>query len=350
MIVRRITDPAVWDEYVNRNPGAQIFHRFRFGAVIRKTYSYRPVYLACVEKSGSRERIRGILPLFRFNPLFGPRKFVSIPFFDQAGILADNEEACFCLLRAAFAYIRDKKKRFNLELRQENPLPAFAGRSFRDVHSRVFTQKVGLKLPLEPTEHAMLASFKAKLRSQIRKASKNGLTARIGKNELIEPFYNVFSRNMRDLGSPVHAKSFFHRMFDFFFEQSFILVVYHGKIPAAAGFVFTFKDRLINPWASSLKPYRHLSANMLLYWSMIRFACRLKIRYFDMGRSSKNASTYRFKKQWGPEEKPLYWYTFSTDGEFNRAGEERLVMERFQHMPVAVANSVGPYIRRTISL
>ena len=177
---------------------------------------------------------------------------------------------------------------------------------------------------------------------------KNGLTWEIGKERLIDPFYHIFSRNMRDLGSPVHAKRLFKTIFKIFPANAFICMVYHGKIPAAASFMFRFKNRLSNPWASSLREYRYLNTNMLLYWQMIGFACNLGLELFDMGRSSRGAATHRFKQQWGPQETALEWVTW----EFKRkkTAGETLAVEPWKKMPVWGANIAGPMIRKYISL
>ena len=157
----------------------------------------------------------------------------------------------------------------------------------------------------------MMAAFPPKLRSQINKGIKNGLTWDIGGPSLLPAFYkNLFPKHA-DLGSPVHSFNFFKTIFSVFPGRAFICVIYHKGTPAAAGFVFRFKNRLFNPWASSLKQFRSLNTNMLLYWQMIRLACDLYLDTFDMGRSSKGAPTFRFKQQWGPKLTPLSWYTLT---------------------------------------
>ncbi len=77
----------------------------------------------------------------------------------------------------------------------------------------MFTEKTGLTIPLAPGPRQMMAAFPAKLRSQINKGIKNGLTWDIGGTRLLPAFYKVFARNMRDLGSPVHALRFLNHLF-----------------------------------------------------------------------------------------------------------------------------------------
>ena len=69
--------------------------------------------------------------------------------------------------------------------------------------------KVVMMLDLAENAEAQWQGFNAKLRNQVRKAEKSGLTAIVGGKELLNDFYAVFVRNMRDLGTPVYAQKFF---------------------------------------------------------------------------------------------------------------------------------------------
>jgi hypothetical protein len=63
--------------------------------------------------------------------------------------------------------------------------------------------KVTMILDLAPDIDAQWRMFNAKLRNQIRKTEKSGLRFEIGHLELLDRCYEVFARNMRDLGTPV---------------------------------------------------------------------------------------------------------------------------------------------------
>ncbi len=333
-----------WDRFVFAMPGSSYGHLSGWRTVIEQAYGHSPLYLA-VQGSQPGD-IRAILPLFRFKRPFCRPDGISIPFFDQAGILARDPESGTRLLQKAGALLA-RKGAGAMVLRQD---PGFKASDFQiqGRSPRVYREKVGLGIPLAPDRRQMMADFPSKLRSQIRKGIKNGLTWDIGKARLIDPFYQVFSRNMRDLGSPVHSKRFFKLIFACFPAQAFICVVYaHGR-PAAAGFMFRFKDRLANPWASSLKEFRHLNTNMLLYWQMIGFACNLGLHTFDMGRSSQGAPTYRFKRQWGPKETPLTWYSWVLNQ--TTPARETLNIGPWARLPQWGANLAGPRVRRYISL
>ncbi len=351
-VVIQTDDAAAWDAFVSAHPGAEYCHLFHWRRIIEEVYRHRPYYLAAVNEDAGSEKggpIRGIFPLFQFKPILRKPKLVSIPFFDQTGLLAENHEMEAMLLYAGLQLLRSKSYS-SLEIRQASP-SLFAGAQCpEDLKSRVSTLKVSLKVRLCPSQEELLQGFKSKLRSQINKGLKNGLQSHIGKEELLEPFYQVFSRNMRDLGSPVHSKKFFEAIFTYFREHAFICLVSLHSQPVAAGFMFRFKDEIKNPWASSLKEFRHLNTNMLLYWEMIRFACAQGMHRFDMGRSSLGAPTYTFKKQWGPEENQLYWYSWFLDGNEPNENPETLTLKSWKRLPMLAANILGPLVRKKISL
>lgn len=337
-----IDHPAEWDRFVMRHPDAAFTHLFGWHKVIASVYRHKPVYLAAVAKG----KIQALVPLFRFHRPFYPPEWISIPFFDHAGILAKTQKAGQFLVENAWTTL-DCKTSAGLNIRQDTNFD-LSWLILQDRRPQIFTEKTGLAISLAPGPRQMMAAFSAKLRSQINKGIKNGLTWDIGGAKLLPAFYKVFARNMRDLGSPVHALCFFKTIFSVFPGQALICVVYHKGMPAAAGFVFRFKNRLVNPWASSLREFRPLNTNMLLYWQMIRLACSLNLDIFDMGRSSKGAPTFRFKQQWGPELTPLSWYTWA--GDRRRAPGETLSIGPWQKLPLGVANLAGPLVRKYISL
>jgi FemAB-related protein (PEP-CTERM system-associated) len=200
-----------------------------------------------------------------------------------------------------------------------------------------------------------MKSFKSKLRSQINKALKEGLYSRIGGIELLEDFYEVFSINMRDLGSPVHSKKLIRTVLEEFQKESKIVVIYKEAQPLACSLMVGFKDTLENPWASALKEYSRFSPNMLLYWTMLEYACNGGYAYFDFGRSSINEGTYKFKEQWGAEPRPLYWHYFLADGhpmeqkDSEKSGFDKAI-QYWKKLPVFVTKMIGPPIRRHVGL
>ena len=188
-----------------------------------------------------------------------------------------------------------------------------------------------------------------KVRNQIRKARRSGCRASVGGIELLHDFYAIFSENMRDLGSPVHAAVLFSRLAEQLAENCRVVVVYADTVPAAA-MIFRCRDNLHNPWASSLRRYRPISPNMLLYWTMMSYGCESGYGRFDFGRSSPGASTCRFKLQWGATMEPLIWHVLSLSGEYWDPASESLELEWWKGLSLARSRRRGPALRRWISL
>lgn len=161
---------------------------------------------------------------------------------------------------------------------------------------------------------------------------------------------------MRDLGSPVHSKKVVEGVMNEFGDSSRIFLILANGKAVAGSVALGFRNTFVNPWASSLKAYRKMSPNMLLYWTMLEYACNKGFEYFDFGRSSPGDSTYNFKKQWGGDTYPLNWYRYvshQVDAANNTSTERDkflAAVKYWQKIPVPITKLIGPMIRKYISL
>ena len=212
---------------------------------------------------------------------------------------------------------------------------------------------------LPDSSDALMKSFKSKLRSQINRPIKAGLEARIGGIELLDDFYRVFVTNMRDLGSPVHSKMLPRKVMEHFSDSAKIVLIHKENEPFAASIMVGFKDVMINPWASAFHRHSKLSPNMLLYYSMLAYACDHGYRYFDFGRSTPEEGSYRFKTQWGATPQSMYWYTLWLQEPKNLEPDNRFTAENkkrdlaalvWSRLPVSISKILGPMIRKHIDL
>jgi len=333
-----------WDAYVRQARGAKYSHRWDWGGALSQVYGLPLVRLAV--RRGDDGRLAGVLPLALFAPPGGVRRLISLPYTDAAGIVADDPQAAAALL--ALALDRRREARCgHLELRHEGgalALPAVEP----GVTCAAHTFKTGLARELPGTQEALWAGLDAKVRNQVRKARREGCEAVVGGVELVEEFFAVFSENMRDLGSPVHDPELFRAMARTM--PGAVVLVRRGGIPAAAAMVFRHGDVLYNPWASSLRRFRPLCPNMLLYWVLLDHGVRSGCRAFDFGRSSPGAPACRFKEQWGAVRRPLTWQVVSGAGERWEPGRESLVHGEIKSMDLETSRRQGPAARRWISL
>ncbi len=353
---------VLWDEYVLNNPQGTPYHLSGWRRAIERAYGHTSYCLVALRSSAdsfgkAHSTIVGVLPLIRLRHFIFGNSLVSMPFCDLAGVIADNGTIETELLQRAIQLARELHCRV-IELRHTSPRVCFSEGEylFGSEQVQIVTKrhKVRMLREVASSSEDLMRSFKAKLRSQIRRPIKDGLYAVVGEIELLDDFYDVFARNMRDLGSPVHSKQFIRTVFNEFPERSKFVIVYYEKRPLACSMMIGCGDTLENPWASALHQYSRMSPNMLLYWKMLEYACDNGYAYFDFGRSSPGEGTYRFKEQWGARPSPLHW-DYVIAGKFSVPGEEegkgrRIAAACWRRLPVPITRLIGPPIRKHIGL
>ena len=333
-------DRCDWSELLDR-ADSTIFHDPRWGELMQRVYGNRPFYLTA-KRDG--QVVAALQLVHQKSFLFGSR-LSSLPYFDASGILGDDRAGRRELVKAARA-LADELGVESVELRQFEPVD-------ESLPTRTDKVTMHLRLPQEPDE--AWSALKAKVRNQVRKATKAGLVCRQGGIELVRQFYDLYAANMRILGSPPHSRRFFESIIETFPERARILVVAKDDGRAAAASL-TLEDSqaLRVPWAGSDHRVRQLCPNMLLYWEMIAQACRSQGRCFDFGRGTRDGGTYRFKRQWGAQEVPLHWqYLLSPGKEMPDlrpdSAKYRLMVACWRKLPMPVAKLLGPGIISKLS-
>lgn len=330
----------IWDDFISRHPSATSYHQYSWRKIIENSFGHPCYYLVLWADSGL---VSGILPLVHMKSMLFGNSLVSLPFVNYGGLLCDSTDAEIALLREAEA-LRQSLGSDHVELRH-------IGSEKEQLPSR--KRKVTMILSLNQDESAQWKGFNAKLRNQIRKAEKSGLEPIIGHLDLLDGFYDVFVRNMRDLGTPVYSKEFFKNVLEEFPDTSRIIAVRHKGKVIAAGIAIWFRDTIEIPWASSIADYRNYCPNNMLYWEAIRFAIGKGFSKFDFGRSTPNEGTYNFKKQWGAEPVQLYWqYLLAEERQLPDLNPNNpkfaIAISVWQRLPVWVTRILGPRIVRSI--
>src|SRR5271170_687031 len=184
-----------WDGFVSAHPECSNYHRWGWKQAIERGLRWPTFYLMAEDDGG----VRGILPLvWQKSALFG--SFVtSLPFLNSGGVIAETQESKERLVAEAVAIAKGKGAKY-LELRQRFD----AGLSLP-----VKTHKVAMVLPIQSDAEKMWEALPHKVRTDIRKSMKSELTAEFGGADKLDAFYQIFAKNMRDLGTPVYGKKFF---------------------------------------------------------------------------------------------------------------------------------------------
>jgi serine/alanine adding enzyme len=328
-----------WDRFVLANPDASGYHLWKWRQVFEGAFGHETLYLAA--RQGGQ--LVGILPLVLFaSRLFG-RFAVSLPFVNYGGVCAPDPDVAQLLADGARTILRERDLS-HVELRH-------TARRYSDLAVR--QHKVGMKLPLPGCSTDAWDALDRKVRNQVRKAEKSELAVRGGGGALIERFYPVFAQNMRDLGTPVYSIRLFEQVLAAFPDTARVFLVEKGHTVVGGAIALVHRRTLEVPWASSLREYRNLCPNNLLYWRIIEYAIDAGMSTLDFGRSTPNEGTFDFKKQWGAQPELLHWeYVLApraTLPDMSPANPRfHTAIAAWQRLPLWFANTLGPHIVRSL--
>ena len=336
-VVRHSAPPLGWDAFVKGAPGAAFCHLAGWADILGGALSHETTWLVASDAAGDWQ---GVLPLTRVRSrLFGDF-LVSVPFLNYGGPIG-NEGAREKLAASAVELARDWGVDL-LEMRGRVPATTNLARSGR---------KITVLLELPSTADELFRGFSSKLRSQVRRPEREGMTAEFGIEQVL-PFYEIFARNMRDLGTPVLPLRFFEQIASVFPDTAEFAVVYHEGRAVAGACGFHFDGEFEITWASSLREWNHLAPNMLLYWKVMEQCIARGTRVFNFGRCSPGSGTHRFKRQWGGRDVPLPWEQWSRTGLVATPSPDRpkyrMATACWRRLPLPVANYLGPMLARRL--
>lgn len=324
-------DGTEWNSFVEADPEGSTFHRWEWRDVYRTCYGHDTPYLSAHRDT----QLVGVLPLVRVRSLVFGHYLVSLPFVSYGGPIGDAE-AKHALAQHAVKIANGAKL---VELRS---------RAAFETDLTLSSRKITVLCDLVPGDYdATFKGFDSKVRSQVRRAEREGLVVRFGP-EMLQPFHDVLSEHMRDLGSPSHGKSFFEQLANALGTRAWIGVAFLGDTPIAAGFAIENGAEVEISWASSLRRHSKIAPNMALYGAFIRRACEANFRVFNFGRCTPGTGTHKFKQQWGTRDEPLAWYQYSASGEVAPptpdSGVFALATRVWQKLPLAITVPLGSHL------
>jgi FemAB-related protein (PEP-CTERM system-associated) len=208
---------------------------------------------------------------------------------------------------------------------------------------------VTFRKQLDPDPDKNLAAIPRKQRAEVRAGLKNQLQTEFDTNT--RRFFDIYSRSVRALGTPVFARRYFDVLREEFGADCEIATVTHEGQPVASLMTFWFRNEVLPYYGGGLPAARSLSGYDYLYWDLMRRAAERGCQIYDFGRSKLDTGPYKYKKHWGFEPEPLpYAYHLvrrttlpnlsPTNPKYQRA------IEAWKRLPLPVTQWVGPMLAR----
>ena len=329
--------PAEWDAFVRASRGWTHYHLYGWKRVVERLFPHECIYLCTRGPDGT---LAGVLPLVRVRSAVFGHYLVSLPFLNYGGPLGEPDVVAALVAHAT--ELADSTGVDLLEMRSRDELAIGLPASHRKI-------TVLLDLPSGSAD-PLWKSLSAKVRSQIRRPRKEGVTVRFGADQ-VAPFFEVFSRHMRDLGTPTHARRLFDTLAEEFADSVWFGVAYLDDRPIAAACGFRWDDEFEMTWAASLREHNRIAPNMLLYWEFITRCVSEGVSRFNFGRCTPGGGTHRFKQQWGGRDEPLWWYQRAAGRATTPSPDDARFSwgpRMWRRLPVPVARLLGPRVVRYI--
>ncbi len=327
-------DSAAWDEYVQNHPHGTPFHLTAWRRFLVATYGYEPVYL--LAESGGR--LAGVLPLFQVNSFLTGKALISVPFAVYGGILAGSDDAKAALAEAAAELGRGRGVQY-VELRNSDPNQSGG---FAPV-----TRYVSFRQGIDKSEEELLAGIPRKTRRMVRKALQHNYATRRVRS--LESFFDLYSANLRRLGTPCFPRRHFENLLEEFGEMIDVREISLDGRVVAAVLTFRYQDELHPYYGASDPAFNSFAPNNYMYFDLMRWGAGNGYRRFDFGRSKKGSGSFDFKAHWGMEVVDLPYEMLLVKGrslpDLSPANPRfQLAIKVWQHVPLPITRAIGPWL------
>jgi len=293
------------------NPSLAVFYKNHFNW---KTYYF------LIYQNGE---IRALLPIINTG-----KKYVSLPHFSYGGFLVSNHKPELDSNKIIHSIINT--------LQRKNPESGFFKCKLEDIQfdkktkHKVFirslnnysnvefikSDKITSLLSLPKSTVLFSKAINSNLRRKIKKSLKTGVIVKSGGEELLNDFYNVYSRNIYKLKSLNYPKNFFLDLFSSYQNGDIVLfVAYLNDVCVGGGLMASYKGFFENLFFATNIDARKYYVSDLLHWNMINSAIEINSKeksnkhgVYSFGRSSIQSGVHKFKKHWPVTDYPLYNY------------------------------------------
>jgi CelD/BcsL family acetyltransferase involved in cellulose biosynthesis len=345
LTVRTISeaDAAAWTAFLERHPGATLYHTLPWRDVISEVFGHQPHYLLC-ERGGQPV---GLLPLFLVRFPFLGSKLISLPYDVGSGGPLGDPVAETALVDHAIELARQLKVGF-LEFRCGAALQG-------EVQPALIRSEPVVISDMElDARDKVWARVSTDNRQSIRKAQRRGVIVREAQSlEDFQAFYAVYLCAFREFGTPPYGERYFPAVWRRLSPSKavrLLLAEVEGRVVGGL-LLYCWQKNLVSKFAAALPEAVPLRAYAALYGRAIDLSLEMGAERLSWGTSSRQQQgLIEFKERWGATSRPAVFYDLavrrrppSIEAYYDSEGVTRKAWRR---LPLPLTSVLGGWINR----
>ncbi len=343
----------LWGGFVENNKEAEFYHKLWFKDLIEKSYkNYKELYFMSLNETNT---VVAVFPFFLSKSFLLGKGVISLPFLDSGNFLGEyNKEDIEHILEE----IKKNEGLKTIEIRLNSFLEKFEHDSkiLLDLGFSKNRSKNQIILKLNK-KGVMWNSFERITKKGIRRAKKAGLIIKeINSPREVKKFYVLYTKNMKNFGSPQHSLGFFLNLFNIG-KKEFKGLNCYKREKLIGSLIIIFSEKVAH-LLYSISDSNFLSdrPNDLLHWEILKWCSKKGIRYFDFGQCEAGAEIgshaegiLNFKKKWGGQIYDKYNFIYTFEGKDKKnLGRSKEKLKKFRNvwtrMPSFITNYFGPKV------
>lgn len=327
-----------WNDFAAR--GNQLYHHSAWADIISSAYGFSPYYMM-IREGG---KIISTFPLFRVKIPFLRDELVSLPHVESGGML--NPGFYQLYIDAIYERIRSRSIRI---YQFGEPIDDFPANR----------EEVVMISELPPRKEQIISNIKSSttrtdMRRSLEQAGHYDF-AEGNTKEMLNDFYDLYLRKMREFGTPPHGFRFIEKIAEAYGPNCRLLRLKEGERVLGAGLYVLFGGCLFNLYLVIPGEELKRKTGYLFEYKAMELAITMGAGHLVLGRCEKNSGVYFYKTKLNGVPVPLYLYKFVLVPGGYRAVNEKTAKEKYRalsvrwsSLPPYLTDTFGPLIRRWV--
>lgn len=309
------TNAQEYEAFILSEPDSLLYYSHKYRTLLERFLDAESCYFVARNSEGM---IEGVLPAFLKRGDACGNILNSLPFYGSNGSILAHEgktEIKQCLIQAFYAYAEknDCASTTLITSPFENDKEFYTNETLFTFKDERVGQLTRLPSGSNSVPEDLMAIFHSKTRNMVRKALKSPIhIVTDGPEQYHEFLLSTHEQNMIGVGGMAKPAKFFDLIRDIFLygkEYRIYTAIFDGK-PIAALLLLYYNKTVEYFTPVIVEEYRSMQPLSLLIYQAMQEAVNDGFSWWNWGGTwLTQDGVYHFKKRWGTEDFPYYYYT-----------------------------------------